>query len=149
VDAPSKKDLREGRAAAVNIVPSSTGAAIATTLAHTTLAGKFDGISLRVPVPAGSIVDVTFVASRPTTVLEVNNALTEAAKDPRWAAVFGVTNDPLVSTDIIGTLYGSIADLALTRVVDGTLIKVMAWYDNEMGYVHTLIEHVKAAGNSK
>lgn len=146
VDAPNKKDLREGRAAAVNIVPSSTGAAIATTLAHTSLKGKFDGVSLRVPVPAGSIVDVTFIASRPTTVEEVNSALITAANTPEWEHVFAVTNDPLVSTDILGTLYGSIADLSLTRVVDGTLVKVFAWYDNEMGYVQTLVEHVKAAG---
>jgi len=145
VDAPNKKDLREGRAAGLNIVPSSTGAAIATTLAHTTLKNKFDGIAFRVPVPAGSIVDVTFVASRPTTVEEVNAALTNAAKDERWSGVFGVTNEPLVSSDILGTLYGSIADLSLTRVVDGTLVKVLGWYDNEMGYAHTLALHVKKA----
>ena len=142
VDAPSMKDLKEGRAAALNIVPTSTGAAIATTLAYPQLAGKFDGISLRVPVPAGSIVDVTFVAKRATSVEEVNNALKEAAGTDRWKRVFTVSDEPLVSSDILATPYGSIAALDMTRVVDGTLVKVLAWYDNEMGYVHTLVEHV-------
>lgn len=144
VDAP-KKDWREGRAAALNIVPTSTGAAIATTLVHPELAGKFDGISMRVPVPVGSIVDVTFVAARPTTVEEVNAALSEAAASDTWKNLFAVTNEPLVSTDIIGARYASIADLAFTRVVDGDLVKVLAWYDNEVSYTHTLVEHVAAA----
>jgi glyceraldehyde 3-phosphate dehydrogenase len=145
VDGPAKKDMRDGRAAALNIIPSSTGAAQATTLAHTELTNKFDGISLRVPVPVGSIVDVTFIAARPTTVDEVNAALVAAAKEPRWKHLFAVTNDPIVSTDIIGSRIGSIADLSCTRVVDGTLVKVMAWYDNETSYTQTLIEHVAAA----
>ena len=144
VDGPSKKDMREGRAAALNIVPTSTGAAIATTLAHTELAGKFDGISLRVPVPVGSIVDVTFVASRPTSAEEVNALLTAAAASDRWKNLFAVTTEELVSTDIIGARYASIADLAFTRVVDGDLVKVLAWYDNETSYTHTLVEHVAA-----
>ena len=142
VDAPKEKDWREGRAAAQNIVPTSTGAAKATTLAHPQLAGKFDGISLRVPVIAGSIVDVTFVAKRPTSAEEVNEAMKKAAASDRWKRVFAVTEEPLVSSDIVGSPYGSIADLAMTRVVDGTLVKVLAWYDNEMGYAHTLVEHV-------
>ena len=142
VDAPKEKDWREGRAAAQNIVPTSTGAAKATTLAHPQLAGKFDGISMRVPIPAGSLVDVTFVAKRPTTVEEVNEALKEAAKSARWKRVFAVSEEPLVSSDIIGEPYGAIADLEMTRVVDGTLVKVLAWYDNEMGYAYTLVEHV-------
>lgn len=146
VDAPNRKDLREGRAAAINIVPSSTGAAIATALAHTHLKDKFDGVSLRVPVPSGSIADITFVASRPTTVEEVNDALRSGATDPRWDGIFAVTDEPLVSTDIIGEPFGAIADLSLTRVVDGTLVKVFAWYDNEMGYAYTLLKHVIAAG---
>src|SRR3989344_3570548 len=146
VDAPKEKDWREGRAAAQNIVPTSTGAAKATTLAHPQLAGKFDGISLRVPVIAGSIVDVTFVAKRPTTVEEVNEALKEAAASDRWKRVFAVTEEPLVSSDIVGSPYGSIADLEMTRVVDGTLVKVLGWYDNEMGYAHTLVEHVIEVG---
>ncbi len=142
VDSPHKKDLREGRAAALNIVPTSTGAAKATTLAHTELAGKFDGIAMRVPVPVGSIVDVTFLAERTTTVEEVNQALIDAAASPRWSSIFAVTDEEIVSTDIIGARYASIADLAFTRVVDGDLVKVLAWYDNETSYTHTLVEHV-------
>ncbi len=148
VDGPSKKDLREGRAAAQNIVPSSTGAAIAVTKAYPALDGKFDGISLRVPVPAGSIADITFVAKRATTVEEVNAALTKAADDIRWKSTFSVTEEPLVSSDILGNQHASIADLAMTRVVDGTLVKVLAWYDNEAGYTHSLIEHAIKAGNA-
>jgi glyceraldehyde 3-phosphate dehydrogenase len=142
VDSPSGKDMKEGRAAALNIVPTSTGAASATALAYPQLKGKFDGISLRVPVPAGSMVDVTFVSKRATSVEEVNNALKAAAQTDKWKRVFAVTEEPLVSTDILGLPYGAIADLNMTRVVDGTLVKVLAWYDNEMGYVHTLVEHV-------
>ncbi len=148
VDGPSKKDLREGRAAAQNIVPSSTGAAIAVTKAYPLLEGKFDGISLRVPVPAGSIADITFVAKHATTVEEVNAALKKAAGEDRWKATFSVTEEPLVSSDILGNPHASIADLAMTRVVDGTLVKVLAWYDNEAGYTHSLIEHAIKAGNS-
>jgi glyceraldehyde 3-phosphate dehydrogenase len=144
VDGPSKKDLRAGRAAAQNIVPSSTGAAKATTLAHTELAGKFDGISIRVPVAVGSIVDVTFLASRNTTVEEVNQALTKAAASEKWRSLFTVSNEPLVSSDIIGARFAAIADLEMTRVVDGNLVKVLAWYDNETSYTHTLVEHVAA-----
>lgn len=144
VDGPSKKDLREGRAAAQNIIPSTTGAAIATTLAYPDLVGKFDGISIRVPVPVGSIVDVTFLASKKTSVEEVNTILTKAAQTDRWKRVFAVTNEPLVSSDIIGARFGAIADLGMTQVVDGDLVKVLAWYDNEVSYVHTLAEHLKA-----
>jgi len=144
VDGPSKKNLRDGRAAAQNIIPSTTGAAIATTLAYPDLAGKFDGISIRVPVAVGSIVDVTFIASRETSVEEVNQALTRAAQSDRWKKVFAVTNEPLVSSDIIGARFGAIADLGMTQVVDGNLVKVLAWYDNESSYVHTLTEHISA-----
>ncbi|MEN9913240.1 MAG: glyceraldehyde 3-phosphate dehydrogenase, glyceraldehyde 3-phosphate dehydrogenase [Candidatus Parcubacteria bacterium] len=146
VDGPSKKDLREGRAAAQNIVPSSTGAAIAVTKVATQLAGKFDGISIRVPVVTGSIVDVTFISKRNTNAEEVNNILKKAAAEPRWNGIFTVTEEPLVSHDIIGNRHASIADLEMTRVVDGNLVKVMAWYDNEMGYTHTLVDHVIKAG---
>ncbi len=148
VDGPSKKDLREGRAAAQNIVPSSTGAAIALTKAYPALEGLFDGISIRVPVPAGSIVDVTFIAKRDTTAEEVNAILTKAAADPRWAGIFAVTNEPLVSSDILGNAHASIADLEMTRVVGGNLVKVMGWYDNEMGYTHTLVDHVVKTGKT-
>ena len=147
VDGPVKKakgkeDFRDGRAGAHNIVPSSTGAAIAVAKAIPDLLGKFDGISLRVPVIAGSITDVTFIAKRDTTVEEVNAILKKAASDPRWMPVFSVTEEPLVSSDILGMPYASIADLSLTRVIDGNLVKVLAWYDNEMGYTHALVEHV-------
>lgn len=148
VDGPSKKDLREGRAAAQNIVPSSTGAAIAVTKAFPELEGLFDGISIRVPVPAGSIVDVTFIAKRPTSAEEVNEILKKAAADPHWNSIFAVTNEPLVSSDILGESHASIADLAMTRVVGGNLVKVMGWYDNEMGYTHTLIDHVIKTGKT-
>lgn len=148
VDGPSKKDLREGRAAAQNIIPSSTGAAIAVTQAFPALTGLFDGISIRVPVPAGSIADITFIAKRNTTVEEVNEILTKASKDKRWANIFSTTNEPIVSSDILGSKFASIADLAMTRVVAGNLVKVMAWYDNEMGYTHTLLEHVIKTGET-
>lgn len=146
VDGPSKKDAREGRAAAQNIVPSSTGAAIAVTKVATQLVGKFDGISIRVPVVAGSIVDVTFISKKNTTAQEVNDILKKAAQDPRWKGIFTVTEEDLVSSDIVGNPHASIADLAFTRVVDGNLVKVLAWYDNEMGYTHTLVRHVVEAG---
>ena len=148
VDGPSKKDLREGRAAAQNIVPSSTGAAIAVTKAFTKLEGLFDGISIRVPVPAGSIVDVTFISKKPTTAEEVNNTLREAAKTDRWKNIFSATDEELVSSDILGSHFGSIADLKMTRVVGGNLVKVMAWYDNEAGYTNMLIDHVVKTGKT-
>ncbi len=146
VDGPAKKDMKEGRAAAQNIVPTSTGAAIAVTQAYPSLAGKFDGISLRVPVPAGSIADVTFIAKRPTSKDEVNDILRKAAQDPKWAGIFSTTDEELVSSDIVGEPCASIADLGMTRVVDGNLVKVLAWYDNEMGYTETLVRHVFKAG---
>ncbi|HVB19995.1 MAG TPA: type I glyceraldehyde-3-phosphate dehydrogenase [Candidatus Paceibacterota bacterium] len=147
VDGPSKKDMREGRAAAQNIVPTSTGAATAVTQAYGPLAGKFDGISLRVPVPAGSIADITFIAKRPTTREEVNEILRAAARTPRWEGLFATTDEELVSSDIIGEPYASIADLGMTRVVDGNLVKVLAWYDNEVGYTESLVRHVIATAN--
>jgi glyceraldehyde 3-phosphate dehydrogenase len=148
VDGPNKKDFREGRAAAQNIVPSSTGAAIAVTKAFTKLEGLFDGISMRVPVPAGSIVDITFISKKETTAPEVNEILKKASEEKRWENIFAVTEEPLVSSDILGSKYGSIADLKMTRVVGGNLVKVMGWYDNEMGYTHTLVDHVIKTGNT-
>lgn len=147
VDGPNKKDFREGRAAAQNIVPASTGAAIAVTKAFTKLEGLFDGISMRVPVPAGSIVDITFIAKRETSAQEINNALIEASKTDRWKNIFAATEEQLVSSDILALPYASIADLSMTRVVGGNLVKVLAWYDNEMGYVHTLVDHVAKAAS--
>jgi len=148
VDGPSKKDFREGRAAAQNIVPSSTGAAIAVTKAFPELSGLFDGISTRVPVPAGSIVDITFISKTNVTAEQVNESLVKASQSERWSKIFAVTNEPLVSSDILGRTHASIADLQMTRVVDGNLVKVMAWYDNEMGYTATLVEHVIKTGKT-
>ncbi|MEK7113256.1 MAG: type I glyceraldehyde-3-phosphate dehydrogenase, partial [Patescibacteria group bacterium] len=148
VDSINKHNIREGRAGGHNIVPTSTGAAIAVTKAIPNLEGLFDGISLRVPMITGSLVDVTFVSKKPTTKEEVNEILKKASKEKRWTNVFTVTEEPLVSSDILGSQYGSIADLALTRVVGGNLVKVLAWYDNEMGYTHTLVEHVVKVGNN-
>lgn len=148
VDGPDKKDFRRGRAGAQNMVPTSTGAAKAVTEAFPNLVGKFDGIAIRVPVIAGSIADITFIAKRNTTVEEVNKILTEASEDANWSRVFTVTDEPLVSSDILGNPFAAIADLGMTRVVDGNLVKVMSWYDNEMGYTHTLVDHVIRVGES-
>lgn len=148
VDSPSSKDFRKGRAAAINIIPSSTGAAIATSLAIPSLKDKFDGIALRVPVPVGSIADITFIAKRNTTVEEVNDILKKASKEDRWKGIFAVTEEEVVSQDIVGNQYASMADLKMTRVVGGNLVKVLAWYDNEIGYTNTLVEHVLRTGQS-
>jgi len=146
VDGPNKKDWKEGRAAAQNIVPTSTGAAKAVIKAVPELEGKFDGLAMRVPIVSGSIADITFIAKRETSVEEVNKILKEAAAEEKWRGIFTVTEDPIVSSDIIGSLYGSVADLGLTRVVDKNLVKVCAWYDNEMGYANTLIKHILKMG---
>lgn len=143
VDGPDEKDPRRGRAAAANIVPSSTGAAEAVVQSLPDLAGKFNAVSLRVPVITGSIADVVALLERQVTVEEVNKIFRDAAKDPRWAKTLKVTDEPLVSTDIIGEPYGAIVDLSLTRVTDGDLVNVYSWYDNEAGYTATLIEHVR------
>jgi glyceraldehyde 3-phosphate dehydrogenase len=148
VDGPNKKDFREGRAAAQNIVPSSTGAAIAVTKAFPELTDLFDGISMRVPVVAGSIVDITFISKKATTAEEVNEILKKAAKDSRWNKIFAITEEDLVSSDILGESHASIADLKMTRVVGGNLVKVLGWYDNEMGYTYTLVDHVIKTGGS-
>lgn len=147
VDGPSKKDHREGRAAAQNIIPTSTGAAIAVTKAYPSLEGKFDGISLRVPVPAGSIADITFVTKRDTSAEEVNQILKDAALSKRWDGILATSEEELVSSDIVGSRTASIIDLPMTRVVNKRLVKVLAWYDNEMGYTSTLVRHVLEAGN--
>ena len=146
VDLPMPKDFRRGRAAAVNIIPTTSGAAIATTLAIPGLKDKFDGMAVRVPVVVGSIVDITFVAKRDTTAEEINDAFRKAAKEERWNKTFAITEEPIVSSDIIGSKYASIADLAFTKVVGGNLVKVLAWYDNEMGFTNALVEHVIASG---
>ena len=143
VDGPSTR-LRRGRAAAVNLVPASTGAALATTLALPEYTGRFDGTAIRAPVPVGSIADITFVTSRPTTVDEVNQIMTEEAETERYAGVVGVSRDPLVSSDVVGDPRGSIVDLELTKVVDGDLVKVMSWYDNEWGYAHQMLRAARS-----
>lgn len=146
-DAPSK-DVREGRNAAENIVPTSTGAATAAAKAFPALAGKFDGLSVRVPTPVVSLSDFTFVTSKNVTKEAVNEALTAATKDPRFDGILDVTNEPLVSSDFIGNPHSGIVDLALTNVVGGNLLKVVAWYDNEWGYSNRLVEQVINVGKT-
>lgn len=141
VDGPSKKDLREGRAAAQNIIPSSTGAAFALAKAMPEFNNLFDGISLRVPVVCGSIVDLTFISKRETSREEVNQILEKASREDRWKNLLKATYDPLVSSDILGDNHACIADLEMTKVVGGNLVKVLGWYDNEMGYAYTLLDH--------
>ena len=148
VDSPDAKDWRRGRAGAQNIVPSSTGAAISVTEVVKNLKGLFDGIALRVPVITGSVIDFTFVSARPTSVEEVNSILKQAAAQDRWSKVFSVTEEQLVSSDIVGAPYASIADLSFTKVIDGDLVKILAWYDNEAGYARALVEHVIKAGQN-
>lgn len=143
VDAPSKKEQRMGRAAALNLVPASTGAAVATTKALPEYEAKFDGIAVRTPVPVGSISDVTFVSERMTTAEEINDIFIEESKTSRYKEVLAVTNEPLVSSDIIKSPFASIIDLAMTRVVDGDLVKIMAWYDNEWGFTNQMIRQIK------
>lgn len=134
------KDYRRARAAAENIIPTSTGAAEATAKTIPSLAGIFTGLALRVPVATGSLSDFTFVVKRNTTVEEVNKVLEEASKTDRFRNILNVTREPIVSSDVIGEPYSSIVDLSLTQVVGGNLVKVIAWYDNEYGYVSRLIE---------
>ena len=141
VDAPHR-DLRRGRAAAQNIVPTTTGAAIATGKVVPELAGIFDGLAIRVPVVCGSLADFTFLLKRKTTVEEVNQVLQEAAQSDRFKGILEVTDEPLVSSDIVGRSASSIVDLSLTKVIDGDLVKVVAWYDNEWGYANRLVEMV-------
>jgi len=145
VDGPIRggHDYRKGRAAAQNTVPETTGAAISVARAIPELVGKFDGLSFRVPNITGSISDITFLAKRPTTVEEIKQILTDAANSPRWKGILQVTNDQLVSSDIIGEKVGATVPLDLIKVIDGDLVKVLSWYDNEAGYVSTLIKHVE------
>lgn len=142
------RDLRRGRAAAANIVPATTGAAAAVTRAIPTLRGRFDGIALRVPVLAGCLSSIVVVTERHTTVEEVNSVLTRAAQDSRWSSVLATTEDPLVSSDIVGDPHGAIVDLSLTKVIDGDLCSVYSWYDNEFGFANTLLAHVVEAARS-
>jgi glyceraldehyde 3-phosphate dehydrogenase len=144
VDLPAKK-WRRGRAGAANFVPTSTGAAVATTNCLPQYKGKFDGVAVRGPVPCGSLADLVFVLERPTTVAEVNNIFREEAASPRYQGILGVAEDPIVSSDIIMDPRASVVDLEMTQVVDGDLLKVMSWYDNEWGYTNQMIREAVAA----
>lgn len=146
-DAPNK-DLREGRNAAENIVPTTTGAAIAVTKTLPQLVGKFDGLSIRVPTPVVSLSDVTALLSRDTTVEEINEAFKKAAAEPFYQGILAVSNEPLVSRDYIGNSYSGTVDLPLTKVVGGNLAKIMIWYDNEWGYSNRLVELVADVGKA-
>jgi glyceraldehyde 3-phosphate dehydrogenase len=151
IDGHNKK-LRRGRAAAANLVPATTGAAHATTRALPQYAGLFDGVAIRAPIPVGSIADITFIASRRTTIEEVNQILIDESATERYAGVLGVSRDPLVSSDIVGDPRASIVDLELTKVIDGDLVKVMSWYDNEWGYANQLLREavlVSSAGKQR
>ena len=144
VDSPGgAKDLRRGRAAAQSFVPSSTGAATATAKALPAMEGRFDGVSVRGPVVVGSISDVVFVVGRDTTPEEVNDVLRREATSDRYQGILAVAEDPLVSADIVGDPRAAVVDLELTTVVDGTLVKVMAWYDNEWGFTHQMIREAR------
>jgi len=138
VDGPAKK-WRRGRAAAANFVPTSTGAAVATTKALPQYEGKFDGVAIRGPVPVGSISDITVVTERPTSIDEVNRIFEEEAASNRYSGVLGVVKDPIVSSDIVKDPRGAIVDLAMTNVVGGDLVKIMSWYDNEWGYAAQMV----------
>ncbi len=146
-DAPAK-DLREGRNAAENIVPTTTGAAIAVTLTLPHLKGKFDGLSVRVPTPVVSISDITVLLKKDTTPEEINDVFRKSAKDPFYQGILGVSEEPLVSSDYIGNSHSGIVDLLLTKVVGGNLAKVMVWYDNEWGYSNRLVEVVSDTGKN-
>jgi glyceraldehyde 3-phosphate dehydrogenase len=144
VDGPSKS-FRRGRAGAANLVPATTGAALATARALPQYDGLFDGIAIRAPVAVGSIADITFVTSRKTTVDEVNRIFSEEAETERYAGVLGVSRDPLVSSDVVGDPRASVVDLELTKVIDGDLVKVMSWYDNEWGYANQMVREAVSA----
>ena len=140
------KDYRRARAAAQNIIPTSSGATLAAAKAIPELQGIFNGLAIRVPVAVGSLSDFTFLLKRDTTAEEVNSILKQASESPRWKGIFTVTNDPIVSSDIIGNSHSSIADLSLTQVVGGNMLKVIAWYDNEFGYSNRLVEETLILG---
>lgn len=148
VDGPSSKNYRMGRAGAANIVPTTTGAAIATTKAMPEYEGKFDGVALRVPIPVGSISDLTFVTERKVTPEEINSIFKEESESDRYASILSTTSEPLVSSDIVKNTYASIVDLSMTRVVDGDLLKVMAWYDNEWGFTNQMIRQILQLKNT-
>ncbi len=139
---PLHKDLRRARAAAANIVPTTTGAAISTTEVIPELKGLFDGLALRVPVTVGSLTDFTLLLKKKVTVEQVNDAFKKAVANPLYRGVLEVTEEPIVSSDIVGNPHSAIVDLSLTKVIDGDLVKVIAWYDNEWGYANRLVEQI-------
>lgn len=141
-DNSHKKDMRRARSAAENIIPTSTGAAKATTEIIPELEGLFDGIAVRVPTPVGSLSDMVFVVEKPTSIDEINSVFEEEAKKPEWQGILVTTREPIVSSDVIGRSESSIVDLSLTNVIDGDLVKVVSWYDNEWGYCCRLIEQL-------
>jgi glyceraldehyde 3-phosphate dehydrogenase len=143
VDGPNSKDLRRGRAASQNIVPSSTGAAKCVGKVMKDLDGKFDGIALRVPVVCGSIADITFVSEKDTSVEEINKIFKEASGTKSWEGIMEATNEQLVSSDIIKTIASAIVDLSFTKVIDRDLVKILVWYDNEWAYSWTLLQQIK------
>jgi glyceraldehyde 3-phosphate dehydrogenase len=138
VDSPHKS-IRRGRAGAANLVPTSTGAAIATTRVLPQYEGRFDGVAVRAPVAVGSIADLVFVTARETSVDEVNGVFREEAESDRYRGILGVSEDPIVSSDIVRDPRASVVDLGMTQVVDGNLVKVMSWYDNEWGFTNQMI----------
>lgn len=140
------KDYRRARAAGVNIIPTSTGATQAAAKAYTPLSGIFNGLAIRVPVPVGSLSDITFLLKKETTKEEINDVLRKESQSALYQGILEVTEDPLVSSDIIGNPHSSIVDLSLTQVVGGTMAKVIAWYDNEYGYANRLVEQVILVG---
>lgn len=144
-DGPSK-DLREARAAAQNLVPTTTGAAKAVALTVTSLKGKFDGLSVRVPTSVVSLSDVTMLLKRNTTIEEINDVFRKQVKEPYFQGILAVSEEPLVSSDYIGNSHSGVVDLLLTNVVDGNLVKVVVWYDNEWGYSNRLVEMVADVG---
>jgi len=148
VDRPDR-DRRRGRAAATNLVPSTTGAAKATIRVLPEYQGKFDGVAIRAPVPVGSIADIVCLVARPTSVDEVNRLFREEASSSRYRGIVGVSDEALVSADIIQDPRASIIDCSLTQVVDGDLVKVMSWYDNEWGYAAQLVREAKAVGRTR
>ena len=147
VDGPDPKDYRRGRAAAMNIVPSTTGAAEAVIQVIPELKGKFQAESIRVPVITGSISIISMLTDKKTAIEEVNEVLRKEAKSERWAKSVKIVEDPVVVTDIVGEPYGAVIDLTLTQVLDGDFVKVFSWYDNESGYTATLVEHVRRIAN--
>jgi glyceraldehyde 3-phosphate dehydrogenase len=141
VDKPSKK-FRRGRAAAANIVPTTTGAAIATTQVLPQLENKFDGVAVRIPIPVGSITDIVLVTEQKTDVEAVNQIFRQESQTKRYQGILGISEDQIVSSDIVGDSHASVVDLTMTKVVDGDLVKIMSWYDNEWGYANQMIREI-------